>query len=132
MQVYALNNLNFAYSKMKSTSDTVEQKFQSLMKLYDKSKNQLAVLEVKALSGEALIKHFVSDIGDILRLIQKAKDDGVLEPTFCNQFVNQLKSSHDMMTQKNINDVLSQNDCMDLAYALEDIINNLKRIMKIE
>ena len=117
---------------MKSTSNnTVEHKFQSLMKLYDKCKNFNALLEVKALS-EPVIKHFVTELGEILRMVDRSKMDGVLDQSFCNQFVSQLKSLHASMQQKNINDLLTKDECIDMAYALEDIIMNLKRTMKIE
>lgn len=127
-----MNNQNFAFTKIKSaSSNTVENKFQTLMKLYDKCKNFLAVLEVKALS-EPAVKHFSTDLSEILLLIQKAKSEGVLQDNFCGQFVVQLRNLSESISQRNLNDLLSKDECIDLAYAFEDILLNLKRIMKIE
>lgn len=129
--MYGLNNLNFAFTKLKSSSNTVEQKFQSLMKAYDRCKNFLAVLEVKALS-EPAVKYFSTDLSEILLLIQKAKSEGVLADNFCGQYITQLRNLSQSLVQRNLNDLLSKDECIDLAFAFEDILTNLKRIMKID
>ncbi len=101
------------------------------MKLYDKTKNFNSLLEVKALT-EPVIKLFVTELSEILRLIQQAKDNGLLDSGFSQQFIVKLKELQASMQQRNINEHLTQNECIDMAYALEDIICGLRRVMKIE
>ena len=91
----------------------------------------MGVLEVKALS-EPAVKHFSTDLSEILLLIQKSKSEGVLQDNFCGQFVVQLRNLSESISQRNLNDLLTREECIDLAYAFEDILLNLRRIMNIE
>ena len=116
---------------MKSSSGTAEQKMQTLMKTYDKCKNFYAVLEVKAIT-EPAVKYFSTDLSEILLLIQKAKSEGVLSGNFCGQYITQLRNLSESFVQRNLNDLLTKDECIDLAMAFDDILQNLKRIMKID
>lgn len=129
---YGLQSLNFAYSKMISTSSSgnVEKKYQMQMIIYDKSKNFLLKMEAKAFEDPS-IRHFTTDLAEIVSLLQRARDEGLIQDNVINGLGNNLKACSDQISRRDINDLLTKDEIGDLCILVDDITKNLKRIMNI-
>lgn len=129
---YGLQSLNFAYSKLVSSnsSGSVEKKYQMQMIIYDKSKNFLLKMEAKAFEDPS-IRHFTTDLAEIVSLLQRARDENLIQDNVINGLGNNLRTHSDQISRRDINDLLTKDEIQDLCILVDDITKNLKRIMNI-